>query len=151
MRKIDWFIIHCTAGSQKATIEDIEKDWKERLKWKTPGYHILIRPDGTYKEMQPIEKISNGVKGHNHNSINISYIGGIDKNGKAVDNRTDAQISTMIAILKDLESKFPSAKVKGHRDFSDDKNGNGIIDPWERIKECPCFDAITWWDTAKKI
>ena len=32
--------------------------------------------------------------------------------------------------------------IKGHRDVSPDKNKNGIIESWERIKECPSFDAI---------
>ena len=36
---------------------------------------------------------------------------------------------------------WPRAKICGHRDFSPDKNGNGVIDPWEYIKACPCFDA----------
>lgn len=31
--------------------------------------------------------------------------------------------------------------VVGHRDISPDLNHNGIVDPWERIKACPCFDA----------
>jgi len=32
--------------------------------------------------------------------------------------------------------------VKGHRDFSPDKDGDGKITQREWIKECPCFDAI---------
>ena len=32
--------------------------------------------------------------------------------------------------------------ILGHRDFSNDKDGSGVIESWERIKECPCFDAI---------
>jgi hypothetical protein len=30
--------------------------------------------------------------------------------------------------------------------LSPDTNYNGIVDPWERIKECPCFEvkAETW-------
>ena len=32
--------------------------------------------------------------------------------------------------------------IVGHRDFSPDKDKNGIIASWERIKECPCFDPI---------
>jgi N-acetylmuramoyl-L-alanine amidase len=31
--------------------------------------------------------------------------------------------------------------VVGHRDLSPDKNYNGIVDPWERTKECPCFEV----------
>ena len=33
-------------------------------------------------------------------------------------------------------------QVIGHRDTSPDTNNNGVIDPFERIKECPCYDVI---------
>jgi len=39
---------------------------------------------------------------------------------------------------------FPNAVVLGHRDFSTDTNGNGIIDKWEWIKSCPSFDVRDW-------
>lgn len=37
-----------------------------------------------------------------------------------------------------------NAVVLGHRDFSRDQNGNGIIDRWEWIKSCPSFDVRDW-------
>ena len=45
-------------------------------------------------------------------------------------------------LLSELHTRYPQAKIQGHRDFSPDTNHNGVVDPWERIKECPCFDAI---------
>jgi N-acetylmuramoyl-L-alanine amidase len=30
-------------------------------------------------------------------------------------------------------------------------NHNGVVDPWERIKECPCFDAMTEYMDINKI
>ena len=92
--------------------------------------------------MEPEEKISNGVKGFNLVTVNVAYVGGIDASGKGVDNRTAEQKESLLKLLKELKGRYPQAKIQGHRDFSEDKNGNGIIDPWERIKECPCFDAI---------
>ena len=41
-----------------------------------------------------------------------------------------------------IHQRYPDAKVVGHRDLSPDTNYNGIVDPWERIKECPCFEVI---------
>jgi N-acetylmuramoyl-L-alanine amidase len=32
--------------------------------------------------------------------------------------------------------------VVGHRVYSKDSNNNGTIESFERIKECPSFDAI---------
>ena len=31
--------------------------------------------------------------------------------------------------------------IKGHRDYSPDLNGDGIIQRNEWIKECPCFEV----------
>lgn len=142
MRKIERIFVHCTAGSQKQTIEDLKAEFKAKG-WKHSGYHYAVMPSGRIEQMLPEEEVSNGVQGYNSTSINVAYIGGIDGNGKAVDNRTEEQKKSLISLLKSLRERYPKAKIMGHRDISPDKNGNGIIDPWERIKECPCFDAIT--------
>lgn len=142
MRDIKYLVVHCTASPQTQKPKDILSYWKNVMHWKDPGYHVLVEADGSSHELQPIESPSNGVKGYNRNSLHISYIGGVDKNGKAIDNRTDAQKATILNYLSKWKKTFPKAKIQGHRDFSPDKNGNGRVDPWERIKECPSFDAI---------
>lgn len=142
MRTIERIFVHCTAGSQKQTIEDLKAEFKAKG-WKHSGYHYAVMPSGRIEQMLPEEEISNGVQGYNSTSINVAYIGGIDRNGKAVDNRTSEQKKSLVDLLKQLRQRYPKARIMGHRDISPDKNGNGIIDPWERIKECPCFDAIT--------
>lgn len=140
MRKIERIFVHCTAGSQKQTIEDLRTEFK-RKGWKNPGYHYVVMPNGRIECMLPEDGISNGVQGYNSTSINVAYIGGIDEKGKGIDNRTDAQKNSLKKILSELKQKYPDAKIMGHRDISPDKNGNGVVDPWERIKECPCFNA----------
>lgn len=142
MRTIERIFVHCTAGSQKQTIEDLKAEFKAKG-WKHSGYHYAVMPSGRIEQMLPEEEVSNGVQGYNSTSINVAYIGGIDRNGKAVDNRTSEQKKSLVDLLKQLRQRYPKARIMGHRDISPDKNGNGIIDPWERIKECPCFDAIT--------
>ena len=142
MRTIERIFVHCTAGSQKTTVEDLKREFKAKG-WKNPGYHYVVMPSGRVENLLSEENVSNGVQGYNSTSINVAYIGGIDGNGKAVDNRTEEQKKSLISLLKSLREHYPKAKIMGHRDISPDKNGNGIIDPWERIKECPCFDAIT--------
>lgn len=87
--------------------------------------------------------MSNGVQGYNSTSVNVAYVGGIDSNGKAVDNRTEPQKASLVKLLKELRGRYPNAQILGHRDISPDTNHNGKVDSWERIKECPCFDAIT--------
>ena len=133
MRTINNIVIHCTATSEQATVSSICRYWNEQLGWRNPGYHFLIEANGTIHNLQPIEKASNGAKGHNADSIHISYIGGIDDKGNAIDNRTSAQIKSMLKIIKEMQRLFPKAEIKGHRDFPNVK------------KACPCFDVKLWW------
>lgn len=144
MRGIKYLVVHCTASPQTQKVADILNYWKHALGWKSPGYHVIVEADGTAHELENIAQPTNGVKGFNANSIHISYIGGVDKDGKAIDNRTPQQKETILSYLKRWKQKFPQARIMGHRDFSPDKNGNGRIDPWERIKECPSFDVHDW-------
>ncbi len=132
MREIKNIVLHCTATSQKTTVTSILNFWKTELGWAVPGYHYLIKPDGTYENLVNIEKPSNGVKGHNYNSIHISYIGGVDKHNRAIDNRTGAQKQTQIELIKRLKIQFPDAKILGHCDFK------GVT------KACPSFDVRKW-------
>lgn len=140
MRKIERIFVHCTAGSQKQTIEDLKAEFR-RKGWRNPGYHLVIMPSGRVERLLSDEQISNGVQGYNSTAINVAYVGGIDENGKGVDNRTPEQKKSLISVLSELKKKYPDAEILGHRDISPDTNGNGIVDPWERIKECPCFNA----------
>lgn len=142
MRNIKYIAVHCTAGSQRQTVSDLMAEFR-RKGWVYPGYHYVISPDGKITQLLDEDKMSNGVKGFNSVSVNVAYIGGIDANGKGVDNRTDEQKKALRQLLGMLKRKYPGAIIQGHRDFSPDTNGNGKVDVWERIKECPCFDART--------
>ena len=129
MRNIKYIVIHCTATQQDATIESIKNYWKNNLGWKNPGYHIIVKPDGSAVELLSIDKVSNGVKGFNSVSINISYIGGVDAKNKPLDNRTDAQKQTLLTLVKRYKEMYPNAIIQGHRDFPNVK------------KACPSFYA----------
>ena len=138
MRKVKYIAVHCTAGSQKATVNDLLAEFK-RKGWKAPGYHYVITADGKIHQLLDTEKVSNGVKGYNSVSVNIAYTGGMD----GVDNRTDEQKKSLVALLKLLRKRYPDAVIQGHRDFSPDLNGNGKIEKSEWIKMCPGFHAKT--------
>ena len=129
MRNINYIAIHCTATQPESSIASIQNYWKNNLGWKNPGYHYIIDRFGNVVNLLPIELVSNGVQGYNSQTINISYVGGIDKSGKPKDTRTEAQKQTILKLLKELRVKFPKAKIQGHRDFPNVK------------KACPSFDA----------
>lgn len=96
---------------------------------------------------RPDEQVGAHAAGWNSGSLGICYIGGLDAAGRAADTRTLAQKEALVNLVKDLCDRYPVRRVMGHRDTSPDLNGNGVIDPWERIKECPCFDAIPEYQT----
>lgn len=135
---------HATAAPQKQTTQSIFNHWKNHNKWKQVGYCFLISEDGTVEQMAELNEITNGVAGHNRDSIHWCYKGGVDASGRAIDNRTPAQIESMLMIVTRLKELFPNIITLGHRDFSRDQNGNGIIERWEWMKECPCFDVRDW-------
>lgn len=140
MREIKYIAVHCTASSQTMTVKGLEMEFK-RKGWKNPGYHYVVSTDGVVHQMLDEAKVSNGVKGYNSVSVNVAYIGGIDAQGKAVDNRTSAQKKSLRLLLKMLRGRYPKALIQGHRDFSPDLNGDGKISKNEWIKACPCFEA----------
>ncbi len=129
MRNIKYIAVHCTATSQTTAISSIKNYWEKNLGWKMPGYHFIVKPDGEIVQLLDISKVSNGVKGFNSETINISYIGGVDSNNKPLDNRTEAQKKFLLQKLKELKKLFPNAKIQGHRDFP------------KVAKACPSFDA----------
>lgn len=133
MRKIERIFVHCTAGNQKQTLQQL-KDEFVRKGWKNPGYHYVVFPDGKLVQLLSEDKVSNGVQGYNNTSINVSYIGGIDKQGRPLDNRTQAQKDTLYALLMYLKQQYPKAHILGHRDIWGKNSKN-----WK--KYCPCFDA----------
>ena len=147
MRLIKRIFIHCSAGF--GDVESIKRHWKS-IGWKSVGYHRIIAEDGEVFQLAPYEQVTNGVKYYNSTSIHICYIGGVDRANvnKAKDSRTEAQKQSLICevenallYLKGFQS-IEDLQILGHRDISPDKNLNGKIDAWERIKECPSFDAI---------
>lgn len=130
MRQIKYIVIHCTATPQNTTIQSIKNYWKNVLKWKSVGYHLIVKADGSYERLADDSEVTNGVAGYNSNSIHISYIGGIDSKGKALDNRTVMQKKTLLTLVRTMKERYPGAIVLGHRDFP------------KVAKDCPSFDAI---------
>ena len=132
-RNIKYIVVHCTATPTTATIESMKHFWKDVRKWgDTPGYHYIIERDGNIVQLLDESKNSNGVYAHNSECINMAYIGGVDKDGKPKDTRTNAQKHAMFDLIVQLTEKYKGAKVLGHRDFPN------------VAKACPSFDVKTW-------
>lgn len=131
-REVKYLVVHCTGAIQNQPISNILSGWRS-YGWMNPGYHYLIKADGTYLQLHPESLPSNGASRYNQESIHICYIGGVDGNGKPIDNRTPSQKKTLLTVLKELIQRYPNAHILGHRDLLEEDS--------PIMKSCPCFDA----------
>lgn len=133
--KTDFIAIHCSATSDKQNIgaADIDK-WHRKQGWQAIGYHYVIRRDGTVEEGRDEKVVGAHVQGFNEVSVGICMVGGVDANdvNKAKDNFTEAQFASLKQLLVDLKTRYPKAKIQGHRDFPNVK------------KACPSFEVKDW-------
>ena len=142
-RPILYVVVHCSASkvTTNFTLKDLHHLHVDICHWSDIGYHYLVRLDGTIQNGRDVDIIGAHVEGYNLHSIGIAYVGGLNNSGKATDTRTENQKAALLNLLRDLRELYPRALIKGHRDYSPDKNGNGVVEPSEWMKECPCFDA----------
>lgn len=159
-RKVNLVVIHCSASPETSdySFEQLIKDHKARG-FETCGYHYYIKRDGTRYAGRPLDKIGAhvGDVGLNKNSVGICYEGGVTKTNKPKDTRTEAQkaelLVTILEVLREIDKSgqdVASVVIKGHRDLSPDKNKNGVVEPNEWVKQCPCFDAIPEYKNVVK-
>jgi N-acetylmuramoyl-L-alanine amidase len=142
-RRIHTLVWHCTATPEgkEFTRAQIVAMHKARG-FATIGYHLLIHLDGSTSPGRPESQVGAHVKGHNLGSLGYSYIGGLDAKLKPKDTRTPQQKATMIRVTKEAIARYKLRAVLGHRDLSPDLDGDGLVEPHEWIKICPCFNAI---------
>lgn len=143
MRTIDHIIIHCSATCEGSSlsVEELEKMHRRRG-FRGIGYHYYIRRDGTVVNTRPLEVVGAHCKGNNAHSVGICYEGGLDVRGNPKDTRTPEQRSAMHLLVAQLLKRFKNnVCICGHRDLSPDLNGDGVIEPEEWVKECPCFEV----------
>lgn len=143
--------IHCTATREGQDIDAATiKRWHVTPKarggrgWSDIGYHFVIRLDGTIERGRPEHVSGAHVAGFNTGSIGVVYVGGLDNQGRSKDTRTTAQIGAMGKLVRQLIEAYPGAAVMGHRDASPDRDGDGVIERHEWLKDCPCFDVASW-------
>lgn len=149
MRRINLLAVHCTATveGRPFTVESIRSMHKAQG-WRDIGYHWLIGINGELWAGRPEVDAGSHIRGHNANSIGICYVGGIGRDGKAKDTRTEAQKVTLARLLKEKRAEHPRARIRGHRDMSPDKDGDGVVERHEWLKQCPCFDVVAWCRTV---
>lgn len=140
-----YLVLHVTATkpSQDIGVKEVRAMHKAQG-WSDVGYHYVIRRNGKVEAGRAEGDIGSHVKGFNSISLGISMVGGINAKGQPENNATPAQMTALEALLRDLGKKYPKATICGHRDLSPDRDKDGVIEPGEYLKACPCFDAIPW-------
>lgn len=134
MRQIKELVVHCSAtpAGKAFRAADIDK-WHRAQGWNGIGYHYVIPLDGSIEPGRELEAVGSHVQGHNADSIGICYIGGMNaQNTAAQDTLNERQADALELVLRGLRSRFPNAKILGHRDFPGVK------------KACPSFDVAAW-------
>lgn len=133
-KSTEFIAIHSSATKASMDIGVREIDsWHRARGFLGIGYHFVIKRDGTIEEGRPHDTIGAHVSGHNHNSLGICMVGGIDDKGKPENNFTDAQFHALKVLLAGLTNLYPEAKVQGHGEFT----GTATA--------CPSFKASEWY------
>ena len=123
------------------------------------GYHYVIDLDGSILTGRHLGEMGAHAQGFNLASIGICLIGGKEREAKY----TLQQWTALSALLNALTTRFsipyklPQREgdksihggICGHRDLSPDRNGNGLIEPFEWTKTCPGFSVQTWLHSYK--
>lgn len=146
---IEYLVVHCSAtpvspSFNKASIERYHTGVRG---WSTIGYHYVIEYDGSVSVGIPENVVGKhvGAGGVNRKSIAICLIGGVDSEGNAAHNFRSVQMDALGNLLNELEGRYPSATLKGHRDF------NHLYSDRRRRKDCPSFNVQHWRATGQRI
>ena len=148
LTRYDHLIIHCTATRDNQ--ENVDAAWVDnahkRRGWSGCGYQAVVTRVGevqTYDNGFPARPVTRqGAHvgdcgaGWNRRSFGISLAGGIDVNGDAEENFSDAQYNALVEFIADFldsHAKPEVVKIMGHRDL--------IQLTGEPPKSCPCFDV----------
>lgn len=115
-----YIVVHhsATKADHEATAEDIHR-WHLARGWSGIGYNVVIERSGAVRIGRPVRTQGAHVKGHNHESVGLCMVGGLDDKGKVVDNFTPEQYLSLESVLILLREIFPEAEVVKHKDLAD--------------------------------
>lgn len=134
----DTIFVHCSAttAAQDIGVREI-RQWHKEQGWLDVGYHYIIKRDGTVETGRDEGAVGSHVKGHNHNSIGVCLVGGINDKGQPEANFTDAQMVALRELLVTLLRKYDGSKLMAHHEVAP--------------KACPSFDLRRWWFNGELV
>lgn len=132
---IQFVTLHCTATPEGRpnTAEEVTQWDIERFG--QPSYHYVICLDGSVHQTLREDQRGCHTALHNTGNLGISYVGGtacMNAGGQPKDTRTPEQKAAQEKVIRDILTRHPHVKIRGHRD-------------WPHVaKACPSFDAKTF-------
>ncbi len=149
--KTEYVVWHCSATPPSQDIGSAQIDIMHKAKgWDGIGYHFVIRYDGRVEPGEALKSRGAHVKGLNSVSVGVCMIGGVDEQGKSVNNFTDKQWQAARHVYEFLKLLYPDASNIGHRDLSPDSDGDGRVQRHEFLKDCPCYSVAQWEENNLK-
>ena len=119
--------MHCTDTRPSVSVDHVMQIFKQRG-WRNPGYHYLVKPDGSAVPILPEAEIANGAKGYNQTSIHVAYIGGRNASNRNECTLSLAQNEALFTLCRDLLGRYPGAELVSHYELNP-------------MKGCPLFNA----------
>ena len=129
MREITEIIIHCSATKENRPFPVTSLIACHQARFGFTGYHYYITRDGQVYQTRHENLVGAHARHYNQHSIGVCYEGGLDRNGKPADTRTEAQKAALWALLRSLKVDYPDATILGHCELP------------HVVKACPCFLA----------
>lgn len=139
-------ILHCSATVEGKPFAAADiKRWHLAKGWKDIGYHYVVDLDGKVEKGRADNVNGAHTVGHNSIALGICYIGGVDKNNKPKDTRTDEQKESLFELVYTLLDKYnlKTDNIHCHYEFAN--------------KACPSFkreefieEYITWLNDKLK-
>ncbi len=131
LHHVKYIIIHCSAsafgfdmGVNALRLTHLQRGFDD------VGYHWIVKINGEVEAGRSETLQGAHCEGHNHHSIGICYIGGLDADGLPANTLTASQDAALTALCKELKRKYTTAKIVGHSQMAN--------------KRCPCFNVEEW-------
>lgn len=140
LTKVDYLVIHHTVSGD-CPIEEINR-WHKERGWVGTGYHFLVRYDGSIEGGRPEDAVGAHVEGYNDRSLGIALNGDF-----MVKEPTAEQMTSLVALLRELRWKYPQAKVVAHKHLAPTLCP-GKNFPWDKMMDLlnrPVPDTPSAW------
>ena len=108
--KTEYIVIHHAASSRDITAAEIDASHKRKGKLGI-GYHFVVRQAGGIEEGRPKAKEGAHLRSYNDRSIGIVLTGNLQLRPPP-----EAQLQSLVTLVKRLQKEYPEAKVIMHRD-----------------------------------